>query len=323
MCSAVRRRMLVKGTTCRRSPAATASGAARRWTGRWRAALGPAPGGRGGRRRRRCAAGGAGRRVAPARWPPSVPRRSIRARTSSRVMRPPAPVPSIWDGSRLCSAISRRTTGDRTLLDPLPLRSRGHSGGVRRPVGSRPPPPGLPTAGRCPLEGIGGRGWRERWRRLMRARPRLASRLPWRRFGLPGRLGFLRLRLGHCPTARPRLRRASGDGGRGRSVGGRSARDHGQLGADVDGLALGYEDLGDVAGHRRRHLGVHLVGRDLEEHLVLGDLVADLLQPAGDRALGDGLAQLGHGDVSQRGAPFRSAPGPSRRRSPTGSGGAG
>ena len=32
--------------------------------------------------------------------------------------------------------------------------------------------------------------------------------------------------------------------------------------------------------------------------LVLGDLVADLLQPLGDRALGDGLAQLRHGDVS-------------------------
>src|SRR5206468_2766877 len=73
--------------------------------------------------------------------------------------------------------------------------------------------------------------------------------------------------------------------------------DDGELGADVDGVALLDEDLGEVAGLRRRHLGVDLVGRDLEERLVLADLVADRLEPLGDRPLGDGLTELGHGDV--------------------------
>ena len=49
---------------------------------------------------------------------------------------------------------------------------------------------------------------------------------------------------------------------------------------------------------RRRHLGVDLVGRHLEQRLVLGDLVADLLEPLRDRALGDGLAELGHSMTS-------------------------
>ena len=83
------------------------------------------------------------------------------------------------------------------------------------------------------------------------------------------------------------------------------------------------EDLGQDAGGRGGDLGVDLVGRHLEERLVPGDLVADLLHPPGDRALGDGLAELRHGDVSQRGVPFRSTPAPSRRRSRTATGGAG
>ena len=68
---------------------------------------------------------------------------------------------------------------------------------------------------------------------------------------------------------------------------------------------FGHEDLGEHAGCGRGHLGVDLVGRDLEERLVLGDSVADLLQPADDGALGDRLAELRHRDVSQRGGPFR------------------
>ena len=43
-----------------------------------------------------------------------------------------------------------------------------------------------------------------------------------------------------------------------------------------------------------RHLGVHLVGRDLEQRLVGGNDVTLRLQPARDRALGDGHAHLGH-----------------------------
>jgi hypothetical protein len=46
-----------------------------------------------------------------------------------------------------------------------------------------------------------------------------------------------------------------------------------------------------------RNLGVHLVGRDLEDRLVPLDGVADLLEPPGHRPLGDGLAHLRHDDV--------------------------
>ena len=57
---------------------------------------------------------------------------------------------------------------------------------------------------------------------------------------------------------------------------------------------LGDEDPLDGAGDRRRDLGVDLVGGHLEQRLVDLDLVADLLEPAGDGALGDALAQGGH-----------------------------
>ena len=66
---------------------------------------------------------------------------------------------------------------------------------------------------------------------------------------------------------------------------------------DLDGVALGHDDLGQHAGGRRRDLGVDLVGRHLEQRLVERDRVADLLEPRGDRALGDRLAQLRHRDV--------------------------
>ena len=48
------------------------------------------------------------------------------------------------------------------------------------------------------------------------------------------------------------------------------------------------------AFERRRDLGVDLVGDDLEERLVLGDVVAGLLEPLADRPLGHALAELGH-----------------------------
>jgi hypothetical protein len=51
----------------------------------------------------------------------------------------------------------------------------------------------------------------------------------------------------------------------------------------------------------RRDLGVDLVGGDLEQRLVDLDGVADLLQPAGDGAFGDALAQLRKCDVSGHG----------------------
>ena len=49
------------------------------------------------------------------------------------------------------------------------------------------------------------------------------------------------------------------------------------------------------------NLGVDLVGGHLEQRLVLGNGVTDLLEPLRDGALGDGLAELGKGDVSHVG----------------------
>ena len=49
------------------------------------------------------------------------------------------------------------------------------------------------------------------------------------------------------------------------------------------------------AGDRGRDLGVDLVGGDLEQRLVDLDRVALGLEPAGDGALGDGLAERRHG----------------------------
>src|SRR2546422_544669 len=68
-------------------------------------------------------------------------------------------------------------------------------------------------------------------------------------------------------------------------------------GPDVDRRPLLDEDLGDDSLARARNLGVDLVGRDLEQRLVEGDVVADLLQPLGDGALGHRHAHLGHHDL--------------------------
>src|SRR5699024_9689036 len=73
--------------------------------------------------------------------------------------------------------------------------------------------------------------------------------------------------------------------------------DDGEGGADVDGLVLLGHDLLQGAGDGGGDLGVDLVGGDLEQGLVDLDGVADGLEPLGDGALGDGLAEFGHDDV--------------------------
>ena len=112
----------------------------------------------------RARAGGRGRRLSlthaaggPAPLRPEVPpprppplRRSMRASTSERVMRPPAPVPSICRGSRWCSAIKRRTTGESTN-PPSPPSA---------PLGAAAGPAGRSAAsdvGGAPDCGLGGR----------------------------------------------------------------------------------------------------------------------------------------------------------------------
>src|SRR4029453_17977109 len=80
-----------------------------------------------------------------------------------------------------------------------------------------------------------------------------------------------------------------------RLTGRRALADHGQVRADGYGLVLLREDLLQRPRYRRRDLGVDLVRRHLEKGFVHFDGVADVLEPSGDRPLGDGLAQGRHG----------------------------
>ena len=185
-----------------------------------------------------------------------APVASMWSSTSSRVMRPPGPVPVIASGSRPCSLTRRRTTGESSRLSPacaVPLSGRGRFG-----------------SGGC------GRGWCGR-------RGRFGSR---GRFGGGAGCGR-RVRCG---------RRFGGGCGRSRRCGAGLA-DDGDHGADVDRVAFLDADLGERSGHRRRHLGVDLVGRHLEERLVLGDRVTDRFEPLGDRSFGDRFAELRERDV--------------------------
>ncbi|KJL18764.1 Dihydrolipoyllysine-residue acetyltransferase component of pyruvate dehydrogenase complex [Microbacterium azadirachtae] len=80
-----------------------------------------------------------------------------------------------------------------------------------------------------------------------------------------------------------------------------AAADACEHGTDGDGLVLGGHDLLQGARNGRGDLGVDLVGGDLEQRLVDGHVIADLLQPAGDRALRHALAQLGQAHVGRVG----------------------
>ena len=74
----------------------------------------------------------------------------------------------------------------------------------------------------------------------------------------------------------------------------RRLTDHGDDAVDRDGFAFLDANLREHAGGGRRNFRIHLVGRDFEERLVAGNLVAELLDPANDRSLGDRFAHLGH-----------------------------
>ena len=66
---------------------------------------------------------------------------------------------------------------------------------------------------------------------------------------------------------------------------------------DLDGLILLREDLHQLARLGGGDLGIDLVGRHLDDRLVLVDPVPFLLVPGEDRALGHRLTHLGHGDL--------------------------
>jgi hypothetical protein len=70
--------------------------------------------------------------------------------------------------------------------------------------------------------------------------------------------------------------------------------DHRDHGVNLHGRTLGDLDLLECARRRRGNLRIHFVGRDLKQRLVAVDFVANLLQPLGQRSLGDRFAHLGH-----------------------------
>src|SRR5262249_38500028 len=97
--------------------------------------------------------------------------------------------------------------------------------------------------------------------------------------------------------------RRRGHGSRGGRLGlpvGRRARavgvvDDRELSPDRDRLVLGDRDAAQDTRSGGGYLGVHLVGGDLEQRFVRLYALALLLEPARDGALGDALAELGHG----------------------------
>ena len=287
MCSAVRRRTLENGTT--RSPAAR-DHRLRRGDG---ARLGAAAGGG-------AAPGAAGRPGAPARQrlgggAAARPFGVLGVDVGEHVLSgdPSAEAGAgTWAASIPLSARSRRTIGDSSSA----FVGRGAVAGWPAALAAEP---GAPAAG----HDLG-------WRPAME--PAAAEVVVVAAAAVPAAVVPVRARGLRLPAAADRGC-GTGGGSTGLGVGaaagaggGRLAvADDRQAGADLDGLALGHDDLGQHAAGRRRDLGVDLVGRHLEERLVPLDLVADRLHPSGDRPLGDGLAELRHRHVRQGGAPFR------------------
>ena len=181
------------------------------------------------------------------------------------------PVPAICEMSTLCSFAIFRTTGDdrwrRPCSAPVDLgRARGD-----------------------------GRGCGGRWTRRFR------SVRGWRCVAEP--LGLRRSGSGRRSAGGRRRRRGRLRLWRlGRGAGLADDRDDA---VDRNGFALFGPDFGDDAGHGRRNLRIDLVGRNLEQRLITFDRVADLLDPAHDRAFRDRLAHLRHHDIgSHRTASF-------------------
>ena len=239
------------------------------------------------------AVGGAATGAGEARQRPGrlevAARRAMTASTSARVIRPPRPVPGTSTGSMPWSASSLRTTGESTWpVGParggVGCHGRRWTRGARwRTTAARRQDAWRARAG---AEAGGARGGRGAggWRRCRG------------RGGRRGRSGRRRLRRsvrgrrrGPVPSSRRTRRRRSPPASTPTST----------VSPSWTRISVSTPAAGDG------HLGVDLVGRHLEERLVPGDLVADRLQPLGDGALGDRLAELGHRDVSQRAAPFR------------------
>ena len=91
-----------------------------------------------------------------------------------------------------------------------------------------------------------------------------------------------------------------GRGGAGRRAAGAAGRGRGTFVERQDDLADGDLvaaldlDLGDRAGHRRRHFDGRLVGLELEDGLILGDRVADLDEDVQHVAALDAVPEVGN-----------------------------
>ena len=174
--------------------------------------------------------------------------------------------------------------------------------------------------------GLPGRCGRPAWPSSRRRRSRPRARPPWSpcrpgpipapsrcRRPSPPRSAARPERRGRCRRRRARLgavRRPAIRLPRRRSPRERPRRAGGHLGqrlADLNGVVGGDEKLGDRARGRGRHLGVDLVGRDLDHRVALVDLVALGDVPLEHRALGHRLAHLRH--RNNNGSPPRGRPG--------------
>ncbi len=260
MCSAVRRRMLVKGTTVSCWPATCAGtsgwlaasrsvGAGDAWPGR-RLSFGSRRSGRLGRVRGRC-----GRRPAVALRRAAL---AIDERQDVGPGDPAAGTGAVDAGSGRARA--RRSAGARRGKAPCWSRRRHLAGweAGRRPAWYRHRRQGRPMPGAARRQPASREQAPRRGHRYRSARRRRQRRRSHRPKARPAQTTP---KAQTTPTAsrlrrlRGRLRRVSGlrrrvlGSVRLAFTGGRIGRDHRQPGAHVDGVALRYEDLGEV---RRR-----------------------------------------------------------------------
>ena len=164
---------------------------------------------------------------------PAPPGTSTTFSTSSRVIRPPTPVPVMVDGSSPFSSTRRRTSGDSSVR---PRRRRGSGGSGRLGAGGAAGA-GAAGGGRCRLRGAGGRSRRGGLGRGCRS-------------GAAPRPGLRRGRGSRVGAPRPGLRLAGLRRRRGRLAGTVAVRHHGEHGSHVDRLALGHPDLAEHADCR-------------------------------------------------------------------------
>ena len=270
ICAAMPLRIWVIGRRTSSAPSGNSIGAPAGAAGA--GARGAARGGCGGRGRSRCRRGaGAVRRPGAGAAPP-VRIVSTTFRTSSRVIRPPPPVPDDLGRGQVVLAQQPTDGGGHPGVRVGDGRRRGRSRGSR----------GGGHLGRAALVAAGGPGGDGRGRGGC----------------LGGGLGRRRRGLAQPPRARRGREVAAGPVARGA----RSRRPAPSSAVSMTAISALFgtvapfldEDLAQDALERRRDLGVDLVGDDLDERLVLGDVVARLLEPLPDRPLGDALAELGH-----------------------------